>query len=356
MTDRPIFPRFPIRCARRGAVLLAVGLSLALPPGARPARADGGFAAFWQGLFGGGDTQGIASSNGRIEAQSVEVATKYAGRIAEVLVDEGSTVEAGQVIARIDDRDAQAQLLGAKAAVLRAEAAREVAKASVMQAQSALDVARTNRDRVARLHEDGHASDSSFDDARNALTSAEATLASARAQVSDAEALIASSNAEVERLQIALDDLTILAPIRGRVLYRLHEPGEVVAAGTPVVTLLDLTDVYMNIYLPAPVVGLISANDEARLILDPIPDYIVPARVTFVSPESQFTPKSVETLSEREDLVFRVKLTIPRELLVKFEDKVKTGVRGQGFVRTDPDRPWPETLQVPESLQANVPD
>lgn len=350
MSDRQIFSEFsdsPFpRDALRGLfgpAFLALTLAVAVPV---PAQADGGLAGLWQRFFGPAETGGISSSNGRLEAQSVDVATKYAGRVAAVEVEEGATVEAGAVIARIDDRDTRAQLLGARAAVLRAKAARELAEASVMQAQSALDVARTNRARVERLHADGHASDSANDDARNAFTSAEAALAMAHAQVSDAEALMASSEAEVDRLEIALDDLTIRAPIRGRVLYRLHEPGEVVAAGAPVVTLLDLTDVYMNIYLPAPTVGLISANDEARLILDPIPQYVVPARVTFISPESQFTPKSVETIAEREDLVFRVKLTIPRNLLERFEDQVKTGVRGRGFVRTAPETPWPADLQV----------
>jgi len=297
--------------------------------------------------FRGQNTQGgIASSNGRIEAQTVDVATKYAGRIVEVMVTEGEIVEAGAVVARLEDRDTRAQLLGAKAAVLRAKASKEVAEASVKEAQSALDVATTNHDRIVRLHADGHVSDQTRDDARNALTSAEASLAMAKAQISDADALIAANEAEVERLQIVLDDMTLHAPRRGRVLYRLREPGEVVAAGAPIATLLDLTDVYMNVYLPANVVGQLVMNDEARLILDPISDYVVPARVTFISPESQFTPKAVETKAEREDLVFRVKLTVPRELLERFEDQIKTGVRGQGYVRTAPDIDWPENLQV----------
>lgn len=321
-----------------------MGAALLVQPG--PARAENNFEKLLQRFGGANRYDNITSSNGRIEAQSVDVATKYAGRLTAVLAQEGEIVEAGQVIAQIDDRDAQAQLAAARAAVLRARAAKQVAEASVMQAQSALAVAQTNHTRVTRLNSDGHAADSVLDDATNTLRSAEASLAMARANVSDADASIAAAEADVDRLQISLDDLTIRAPLRGRVLYRLHEPGEVVAAGASIFTMLDLTQVYMNIYLPAPAVGPLVLNDEARIILDPAPQFVVPARVSFIAPESQFTPKSVETQEEREELVFRVKLTIPRDLLVKFEQQVKVGVRGLGFVRVDPTADWPADLQV----------
>lgn len=317
---------------------------------AAPAQAETKFEALLA-RFGGADRyEGIASSNGRIEAQSVDVATKYAGRVTEVMAGEGDIVEAGTVLAQLDDRDAKAQLLAAQATVLQAQASKQMAEASVMQAQSALDVAQTSFDRVKKLSTDGHASQATLDDATNALNSAKASLASATAQVSNADAMIAAAEADVERLKIALDDLTIRAPIRGRILYRLREPGEVMAAGASVFTMLDLTDVYMNLYLPASVAGILAAGDEARMILDPIPQFVVPATVSFISPQAQFTPKSVETETEREDLVFRVKLTIPRDLLAQFETQVKSGVRGIGFVRSAPGAEWPDdlTVNVPE--------
>ncbi|MDP3340833.1 HlyD family secretion protein [Frigidibacter sp.] len=324
--------------------LIAALLALSLLPGIALAKTP--FEALIARFKGGDTYEGFASSNGRLEAQTVAVAAKYAGRVTEVLVAEGDLIEAGTVIARLDDRDIAAQLVGAKAAVLRARAALQVAEAGVMQAQSALDVAGTNHKRITTLTADGYAAQSVLDDATNALTSAEASLAMAKAQVADADALIEVSNASVVQLEVALDDLTIRAPIKGRVLYRLREPGEVVAAGASIVTLLDLTDVWMNLYLPADAVGRLMLNDEARLILDPVPQFVVPARVTFVSPETQFTPRSVETEAERQDLVFRVKLTIPRELLETFEDYVKSGVRGIGFVRTEPSAEWPAELSV----------
>ncbi len=311
-----------------------------------PLKAQSTFEALLERFGGKNRYEDVASSNGRIEAQSVDVATKYAGRLTEVNALEGEIVEAGAVLAQIDDRQTRAELLAAQAAVQRARAAKQVAEASVMQAESGLDLAQTTYERMVQLNAKGHASQSVLDDATNARKSAEASLAMAKAQIADAEASIAAGEADVERLKIAVEDLTIRAPIRGRVLYRLHEPGEVVPAGAALFTLLDLTDVYMTIYFPAPVVGVLAANDEARIVLDPIPQYVIPARVTFISPEAQFTPKTVETAEEREDLVFRVKLTIPRELLQRFEQYVKSGVRGLGFVRTAPGKDWPADLAV----------
>ncbi|SIS53533.1 HlyD family secretion protein [Phaeovulum vinaykumarii] len=322
---------------------LALVCGLVLPA---PLRAEGAFDALIARFSGVDEAVGIARSNGRIEAQSIDVAGKFGGRLTEVTAAEGTMVEAGDVLARIDDRDAQARVLAAKASVLQARAARAQAEAAVMQAESARDVARTTLARVRKLHADGHAAQAQLDDATNALTAAEAALAAARAQVENGTALIAAAEAQLKQAEIALDDLTIRAPIRGRVLYRLHEPGEVIAAGTPVVTLLDLTDVYMNIYLPASVVGILAMGDEARMVLDPIPQIVVPAHVTFIAPQAQFTPKAVETAEEREDLVFRVKLSVPRDLLVRYADQVKVGVRGLGFVRATPEADWPADLAV----------
>ena len=119
-----------------------------------------------------------------------------------------------------------------------------------------------------------------------------------------------------------------------------------VAAGAPIVTILDLTDVYMTIFLPAADAGRLAVGDQARIILDPVPDYVVPASVSFVAADAQFTPKTVETKDERAKLMFRVKLKIDPQVLQQFYTRVKTGVRGLGFVRTKPDVEWPASLQV----------
>jgi HlyD family secretion protein/alpha/beta hydrolase family protein len=141
-------------------------------------------------------------------------------------------------------------------------------------------------------------------------------------------------------------DLVLVSPRSGRVQYRLARAGEVVAAGQRILTILDLNDVYMTIYLPADDAGKLTLGDEARVIADPIPQYVIPATISFVATDAQFTPKSVETAEERQKLMFRVKLQGEPKVLDKYHRFVKTGVRGLGFVRTDPKIAWPEELVV----------
>jgi HlyD family secretion protein len=102
----------------------------------------------------------------------------------------------------------------------------------------------------------------------------------------------------------------------------------------------------MTIFLPTSQAGRVIVGAEARIILDAVPQYVIPAKVSFVAAEAQFTPKSVETRSEREKLMFRVKVRIPTELLKGHRDRIKTGVPGEAFVRLDAQAEWPQHLQV----------
>ena len=141
-------------------------------------------------------------------------------------------------------------------------------------------------------------------------------------------------------------DLVLISPRTGRVQYQLARNGEVVAAGGKVLTILDLQDVYMVIFIPAATAGKLEIGGEARIILDPVPQYVVPASVSFVAADAQFTPKTVETQDEREKLMFRVKLRVDTAVLKQYSRKVKTGLRGLGIVRTNTATPWPDDLQV----------
>jgi HlyD family secretion protein len=300
-----------------------------------------------QGMFGN-DTvpEGFASSNGRIEATEVDVASKLAGRLTEVGPREGDRVEAGSIVARLDTESLQAQLRQARAELNRAQQEREHAKAVVEQRDSELDYARRELQRLQRLSTQGqYVSEESVDQARTRMRTAEAALRAARVQVAATGAAIEAAQASIERTQVDIDDSALSAPRSGRVLYRLAEPGEIVGIGGKVLTLLDLSDVYMVVYLPETVVGRVPLNGEARIVLDAAPEYVIPAKVSFVAARAQFTPKQVETRSAREKLSFRVKLQIPRDLLARYEPLVKTGVPGVAYVRLDPEREWPGHLQ-----------
>jgi HlyD family secretion protein len=290
--------------------------------------------------------EGIVKSNGRLEATQVDVSSKYPGRLATLTVNEGDEVTAGQVVATISSPETEAQLRGAQAQVLKAKQALAEAIALIAQRKSDLDFAKTDYERAKQLIERGHVSQQVADQRRNKFEAAEAAYVAANAQHDQAESAIKAAQADVDRFQSILVDLVLISPRSGRVQYRLARAGEVVAAGQRVLTILDLNDVYMTIYLPADQAGKLALGDDARTILDPVPQYVLPATISFVATEAQFTPKSVETAEEREKLMFRVKLQADPEVLKKYHRQVKTGVRGLGFVRTDPKVPWPAEFTV----------
>jgi HlyD family secretion protein len=102
----------------------------------------------------------------------------------------------------------------------------------------------------------------------------------------------------------------------------------------------------MTIFLPARQAGRVAIGAEARIIFDAAPDLVIPASVSFVAPSAQFTPKEVETRTEREKLMFRIKVRIAPELLQQYIEKVKTGVPGVAYVRLDQTATWPIHLHV----------
>jgi HlyD family secretion protein len=275
-----------------------------------------------------------------------------------VTVAEGSPVTRGQVIARISSPEYEAQLRAAQASVQKSKDALAAAEAEITSRQSALEFAKSDFERGQELMKTGFITKQVFEQRKRNYDSAVAAVQSFTSQRDQAQSGIKNAEAEVERIQSIINDLTLVSPRNGRVQYQLARAGEVVAAGAPIVTILDLTDVYMTIFLPAADAGRVAIGDEARIILDAIPDYVVPATVSFVAADAQFTPKTVETKDERAKLMFRMKLKVDPQVLQTFYARVKTGVRGMGFVRTKHDVEWPADLQVklPTPPQSKPPE
>ena len=289
---------------------------------------------------------GIVKTNGRVQATEVDVAAKYQGRLATVTVDEGDEVTAGQVVATISSPETEAQLRAAQAQVVKAKQALAEAEAIIAERRADQIAAKNDLQRGQDLVEKGWLSKQIFDQRVNKAQATDALLLAAERSRDEADAAIRAAVADVERLQSILVDLTLVSPRSGRVQYRLARAGEVVAAGQRVLTILDLKDVYMTIYVPADIAGKLTLGDEARVIADPLPEYVFPASISFVATDAQFTPKSVETAEERQKLMFRVKLQGDAKMLEENYRKVKTGIRGLGFVRTDPKIAWPPELAV----------
>lgn len=285
--------------------------------------------------------EGLSMGNGRLEATEVQIASKTPGRLADVQVDEGDNVIKGQVLARMDTRTLEAQRNQAEAEVTRARQNLAATEANVQLRQSEQLLAHQELKRTQELFKRGYASGQVLDQQQARVDTANAAVNAARAQVSAANAAIGATLAQVAQLTSEIDDSTLRAPLDGVIQLRLAEPGEVLGAGGRVLLMIDPSDQYMSLYLPASVAGKLAVGDEARLLLDALPERPLPAKVSFVAAKSQFTPKEVETRDERQKLVFRVKvhLTRPGEV-----PQAKPGMPGAGYVRTAP-IDWPANLQ-----------
>ncbi|MFM7132967.1 MAG: HlyD family secretion protein [Planctomycetota bacterium] len=317
---------------------------------------------------------GFVTGNGRIEATEIGIATKAAGRVEEILVDEGDLVEAGEPLARMQTDALAAQraeavallqqarqgVATARAQVAVRESALAAAQALAAQRENELDLARRRLDRAETAGAGGATSPQELDDARTQRLVAERALEAARSQCAAAQAAIEAARAEtygaeatvsareaiVARIDTDLADCVLSSPRAGRVQYRVAEPREVLPAGGRVLNVIDLSDAYMTFFLPETVAGRIALGTEVRIVLDAAPGRVIPATVSFIASTAQFTPKTVETREEREKLMFRVRARIAPELLERHRDQVKSGVPGVAWIRVDEGAPWPAALSL----------
>jgi HlyD family secretion protein len=346
--------------------------------------------------------EGFAQTNGRLEATKIYITTKAPLRVEKILVKEGDYVKAGQIVARMDTRTLQAQYSQAKAKIKQAEAQFRQAEAKIQQAkaqfrqaqakiQQAKDakataddqrkereadlvLAKSQLERTQKLRDKGGASQAQLDvdiakhkTSRSALDAAKSQVVESQsainAAIADADksqsaingaiadadtskSAIDAAIADADRLRVDVEDGVLKAPRHGRIQYRMAEEGEVLPAGGRVLDMIDLTDVYMLCYLPEDEAGKATIGGEARLVFDALPDDVIPATVYFVAAEAQFTPKAVETRTERQKLAFQVRARIDPDLLDKYEPYVKTGLPGVIYIRLDPKAQWPERLHV----------
>lgn len=307
------------------------------------AGAAGGY-AYWLQAQASRVPPGLARANGRIEVERVDVATKYAGRLAEVRVDEGAIVQKNAVLVRIDTTEILTQLAAAKAAVHRAHQSVAKAQADVALREAELKLAETELRRGAELVRTNTATQADLDRRTAQRDVSKASLEGAKVAIEDAKAATEVAEAQVAQIEATIADMTLKAPVTGRVEYRLAQAGEVVASGGRVLTLLDLSDVHMTIFLPTSQVGRVELGSEARIVLDSAPEYVVPAKVSFVAAEAQFTPKYVETVSEREKLMYRIKLHIDPQVLETYRGYVKAGMTGNAYVKVQAAATWPANL------------
>jgi HlyD family secretion protein len=288
---------------------------------------------------------GIVSGNGRIESVQVDVSAKYPGRVLRIFAEEGDLVREGKVLAQMDTAELEAELARGKAKIAEAQETENQIKAEILEKESNLRYETQEFARNRELFSRRVISREEMEKSQTKRDISQAAVDAVKAKLLVNRRTIEAATADVQNTQVKIVDSTLLSPVNGRVLYRLAQEREVLGAGGKVLTLVNLDDIFMEIFLPSDEAARIDPGAEARIVIDARPEYAARANVTFVSPEAQFTPKQVETRTERDKLMFRVKLRVPHELILPYIERVKTGVRGVGYVKIDPATPWPERLE-----------
>jgi HlyD family secretion protein len=295
--------------------------------------AVGGAAAFLF-LRDSGEEGDALMVSGTVEATEADIGFQTPGRIVAIEAREGDRVAAGQVLARLDAAELEARLEAARAQVAMAEAqlaelrrgprAEEVAQARAARnaTLTRLEDARRELERARTLFEGGAISREAFDRARTAADVAEAQHEQASEllaaletgtrpeRIDAARAGLAQAQAAARQVETLIANTIIAAPFPGVVTVRHREPGEIVAAGLPVVTIMDPDDRWVRVYIREAEVGRISIGQSAAITADADPDREYAGEITFIASEAEFTPRAVQTPEERTKLVYAVKVRI----------------------------------------------
>jgi HlyD family secretion protein len=276
---------------------------------------------------------GAIHASGHIEATEVHLAAKVGGQLLEAPFEEGDTVAVGEIVARIDTRDAEHRLAQARAQVEAADAQLRLllsgtraedlrrAEEQLAQARAELDAARRDLDRLSGLADRGTATEKSRDDAATRNEVAERAVAAARAQlykltagprrqeIEAARAQRASAEAMVAAVEQQITDATVVAPVAGVITARIGEPGEVLPPGGTIAVLTDVARPWLTVWIDEPSLSRVKLGQSVTVRVDGS-DQSFEGSVSFISPVAEFTPKNVQTPDERAKLVFRVKVRL----------------------------------------------
>jgi len=278
--------------------------------------------------------EGVIQASGTVEATSADLGFQIPGRVETITVREGDLVESGAELAVLDTRELLATRNAAEARVGAAEAQlselrsggrpQEIAQAEavVRRARERADESVRESERAARLEAGGAISRQALEQARTAAEMATAQAEEAeqalallvegpRAErIRAQEAVVEQARSELARVEASLANAAIRAPFAGRITVRHREPGEIVGAGVPVLTLLDPNDRWVRIYVRADEIGRVQIGMPASIKGDTNPDERYEGEVVFIGSEAEFTPRNVQTQEERTRLVYPVKIRV----------------------------------------------
>jgi HlyD family secretion protein len=258
--------------------------------------------------------------SGTIEARVVEVGSLAGGRVARVLVQEGDTVEAGQKLIELETAISSAAVAERSAAVDAARAALDRARRGprseeIARARINWQAAETDRKRFEELFRDGVVGQRDYDRAQVAEATARQTLAelergTRREDVEAAQAQLAQAQQALVFAERQHDELAIESPAKARIESLDLRPGDLLAPNQPAATLLEEGQLWVRVYVPEPKLGLVQVGQAAAVRIDTFPDREFPGRVAEIRHQAEYTPRNVQTLDQRNDQFFGVKVTI----------------------------------------------
>ncbi len=281
--------------------------------------------------------EGFVFASGRLEGDTITVATKVAGRVEKLLFREGDQVEAGALLARLSSRELQARVEAAQNAVEEARKRLQEARDLLAQAQAVLTKRERDRQRFERLYRKRLIP-------KNRLEEVDLAWQEARTQVQALKARVSSIQAEIKRLEaqkeevLALyEDTFIRAPARGVIIRKVANLGEVLSPGGVIALMVDLDQLYLKAYVPEKEVGKLALGQEARLYVDAFPHRAFSGHVRYIAKEAEFTPKEVQTKEARVKQVYEVKIYLdenPGHVLTP-------GLPADALIRVTEGSPWP---------------
>jgi HlyD family secretion protein len=251
--------------------------------------------------------------SGTIEAYEVQLTSKVTARVVEVRCEEGRAVNAGDTLMRLDDSDYRNAALAAQAQVRAAEAGLSAAASRAVLAETSLA-------RVEKLYASGNLTRQEIDRARTEATGARDALAAARTGVD-------AARAQHDLAQVRMNDCTIIAPVAGTVSAVAFRLGETVLAGSVPVTIIDLSQTWLTVYLPERLLGRVKLGDTCRVRIDAYPKRDFHGTLSFIADKAEFTPKDIQTKEERINQVYRMKITLPNP-----ERILKPGMPADAFL------------------------
>lgn len=320
-------------------------------------------AVLWFYLRGDKEVEGILEANGQVRGTEITISSKIPGRLDSLLINEGQPIKKGELIAEISSEEIEARIEQAEAQVEiykkqqdvafhsahQTKAALQRVESSINEVESQLNLASSDYKRYSELADKGIISRRQLEETETQFKSAQARLDAAKEAKEEAIASIeraestqevitnqlASAVAQLKEINSTFKDTKIYAPSEGTVINKLVEQGELVVQGTPIAVIIDLSDIYVRVYIPQIDIGKIRIGNPARIYADAFPDRFFGGRITEVSQEAEFTPKEVHVKEERTKLVFGVKVRIDNP-----QGYLKPGMPVDVKIKWEKDVPW----------------